>query len=232
MKLTKLLGALAISGAFTAQSWASIIISWDVTGDSSPATLTADSVVDPNLSTTSGLNTLTRVGLGANAGSNSFNSNGWNFTDTFNEANDYISFKISATTGYSLSVTKLGYAINGSNTAPNTVRWGYSTDGGTTFTLQTPQTLTFSLPGSLVEWDFADFTVNSGVDLEFRMWVYGSVAVNGGTSTAAGAARIGNIAGDDLVVFGSVIPEPSTAAIVALGGLGTVLLRRKLRKTA
>lgn len=202
------------------------LLVWDVAGDSSPAELTADVLIDSNLVLGPTYNTLTRVGVIQNAGANSYNSRNWNLTSTFNENDNYISFKLEPVSGFQMTLTSLQYAINGSNTAPGTGRWGYRVGTGA-FTLQDPFSIPFTLSSSLSIWDFPDFTTDQTV--EFRFWAYGSTSINGGTPSANGTVRIGNIAGNDLILNGSteIIPEPSTAVLVALGLLGAYQFSRR-----
>ncbi len=225
--MKKLLLTITALSALTIGAHAQILI-WDVSGDSSPATLLAD-VINVNLQTSSSLNTLTRVGLGNPGAANAYNSNGWNLTNTFNESDDYITFTLQATSGYEATFTSLQYAMNGSGTGPGTGRWGYRIGSGS-FTLQTTFAIPSALPSSLQIWDFTDFTTDQAV--EFRFWAFGTTAIGGGTSTAAGTVRVGNIAGNDLVLNGSValIPEPSTISLVAGLGLLALVLRRRMTK--
>ncbi len=220
--MKKILAITTAAAMMAGSAGAAIIAAWNVEGDSSPATLDAETVAI-NLN---GVPSLSRTGLGQNAGANSFNSNSWNITSTFDAGNKYISFTVAPASGYQLSLTGLQYAINGSNTAPRTGRWGYSDDGGANWTFQTDWTILNPTPSSLATWDFEDFTTANAV--EFRFWAYGTSSINGGTSAASGTVRIANISGNDLILNGSVIPEPGTAGLVALGLFGARLLRRRM----
>lgn len=216
------LAALTMSGA-NAQ-----LLSWDVSGSNTNGALPATGVA-ADLSTSSGLNQLSRVGVVYSSAANSYNSNTWNLTDTFNTNNSYITFSLTPVTGYEMTLTTLQYAINGSNTAPGTGRWGYSIDGGA-FVLQDPFNLLNPAPSGLSTWDFVDFTTAGTV--EFRFWAYGAASITNGTSMTGGTIRISNISGNDLVLNGSVtlIPEPTSLAFLGLSGLafaGYLVRRRK-----
>lgn len=217
-------------GLVVQQAHTDVILAWDVQGDSSPATLLADSVVNAALDTTAGLNTLSRTGVGQATGANSFNGNQWNLTDTFNTADDYFSFSLSPGAGQTISLSSLDYAVNGSNTGPGNGRWGYSLNGGA-FTLQTAFSILNPQPSSLSSWDFSDFDVTESDTVEFRFWAYGATSVNGGTPSSAGTSRIANLtgAGDDLVLNGTVIPEPGSMAFMGLGALGMWAFSRRRR---
>jgi hypothetical protein len=198
------------------------ILAWDVQGTGTsnntgypPGTTTANT-------TASGLGRTTVQWV--NTG-NAFNSNTWNITNTFNEADNYIGFTIAPDSGYEITLTSLQFAMNGSNTAPAQGRWGYRIGSGSFNTFDF--TLASATPTSLTTWDFVDFTTSQTV--EFRFWAFGTTSINGGTSGAGGTVRIANIAGNDLVLNGSValIPEPSTYALIGLGLAALFFLRRR-----
>ena len=191
------------------------IVGFDFAGTTSAPW--APNTVDGNLTMTSGL---TRVGLTEGATSSAFGSGGWNITNTLNESDDYISFSFTPTAGYQVSITELSWTrLNASGTAPGTGRWGYSIGGGA-FTLQD----TFAVPFASTAGNWATIgIVNATESVEFRFWAYGATSVNAGTPGSAGSVRYNNsVAGDDLVVNGSVtaVPEPSTVAFLGFSALG------------
>lgn len=228
---TKLGCGVVAALVFSAAQASAVILSWDVTGHGSPvdATLVA-STVGSNLDTSGGFDTLSRVGVNGAAAGSSFNSSAWNATSTFNQTTKYITFTIKPADGYELTLTDLRAAMNGSNTAPNNGRWGYSLDGGTTFTFQSDFTMANAAPSSLNRvFDFPDFTTTNAV--VFRFWEWGAVSINGGVANgSAGTTRIANIGGDDLVLNGTtslVIPEPSVIGLIGLGIVGLLAFARR-----
>jgi hypothetical protein len=195
------------------------VLSWDMQGVAGNSTSALAPFVATNLETTGGLNTLTRTGLTPVTSANTFNSNNWNITDTFDESNKYLSFSLTPSSGFQITATNLSYALNGTNTGPNTGRWGYKIGSGS-FVLQDTFTLANPAPSSLSTWTFTEFTTTETV--EFRFWAYGSTSISGGTSATGGGVRVTNITGNDLVLNGSVtaVPEPSTIAFMGFSALG------------
>jgi hypothetical protein len=228
--MKKTLTIIGLAMATLAGAQAQTLLSWNVQGvGGNVTTLTANSTAGNLTVSGTTYNTLSRTGLTASAAGNSFNSNSWNITNTFDESNDYISFTVLASAsgpGYNANFTDLQYVVNGSNTAPGTGRWGYRIGSGA-FTLQDTFSITFATPGSLATWDFADFSSSQAV--EFRFWGYGATSINGGVAATTGTIRISNIANNDLVLNGSVtaIPEPSVVALAVLSGMVVLFFRRR-----
>ena len=220
--------------AFAAGLHAQILYSVDVTlSGGANQTGSPTYTTDPTgLSTGTTSTNLARMTVTASAANNSFSSVGWNNTSTTaNTSTNYIFFDLTAGTN-ALTVGNLQYAINGSNTAPNQGEWGFTLDGGNTFTLQPTFTVPFTLPSSLATWSFNAFTLASGNTVEFRFFDFGTTAINSANAASnAGSVRIGNISGNDLVLNAGAItgaPEPSTLAIMAGAAvlMGVIVYRR------
>lgn len=229
--------------AWSAGASAQILTAFDVSGSGTTATGPSPAVVNGVTATA-----LTRgAGVTFSSAASSFNSNNWNITgtlDTSTATGKYIYFDVTAGAA-AVTLSTLQFAVNGSNTAPNTGQWGYTFDSGTTFTLGTTAnggmfTTLNAQPTAQQTWDFTDFNLASGATVEFRFFEYGATSINGGTAAVGGTTRIANITGAgnpqyDLVVNGPTAavqpvnaPEPTTLAMLAGAAMlmGFVIYRR------
>ena len=226
-KVITLLGSLTVAFVLSATQASANILAWDVSGFGSPvnATLTA-TTIDPGIANSPALSRVDIIGAPTG---NAFASSGWNNTAGFLQDNKYLTFTLTAASP-GITMESLAFAANGSSTDPATWKWGYSVNGGA-FTLSS--TFTASSVVQLNTWDFTDVPLSAGDSVEFRFWSYGTTAINGGVASTGGTWRIpgnGNVIGsDDLVLTYSVIPEPSTMALIGMGLLGMLAFARRRR---
>lgn len=147
------------------------------------------------------------AGLNANAGADRFNANG--FAATLTAAitgNDFFTFTLTPTAGNSISFTNLVFNGQRSSSGPTTFSIRSSVDSFAT------EIDSSTVAGKTVDLSGATFQ-NRTVATEFRFFGFGATATTG----------TGSI--NDFTFNGSVVPEPSTALLGALGMLG--LLRRR-----
>ncbi|MDP0495550.1 MAG: hypothetical protein Q7Q73_05020 [Verrucomicrobiota bacterium JB024] len=227
---TLITAGLLFSFALVAQ--AGTIVAWDVLEGNVTGSLAAGTIAE-NLDTGTGLNALSRTGVTYFNRNLSYASQNWNTTDTMSVNDQYIAFSVSAAAGYELTLESLDYCIDGGNLAPGTGVWGYTTDGGTSWTFSD----TFNIrsngdPVQMETWDFEDFTVSSGATVEFRFWSYGTTNIAGDpdASLATKPVAVDNITdSNDLILNGTVstIPEVSSSLWLVLAGVVLVFLRRR-----
>ncbi len=204
----------------------------------SPGTVLADNGLNFSVSTASGLHANTStystpagdldpIIAGLDAGSSaanvspsshSFSSNGWS-------VGDYYSFTTS-TLGY--TGVEIAFDQTGSNTGPANFGLSYSINGGA-FTDFTTYTLVFgswnattAQPNSLI---FAgDGAFDNASTITFRLTDLTTTAINSPNPVASGGTdRVDNFT----VVSVAPVPEPSTFALAAFGGLAALVALRK-----
>ncbi len=219
----KLASGLALAALLACARSDGQLLIWEVSGVAGDTNQLTAQTIAANLTLGSSFNTLTRTGVNGSSSAASFNSTAWNTSNTFVEADDYVSFMLQPLSGCQVSVTALVYRVTGSSTAPATGRWGYKVGSGS-FVFQPDFTIgTSTTPAA---WDLDDFTTTDTV--EFRFWAYGATSVGGGTSGSTGAIRTPvNGAGDDLILLGEVIPEPSTILLMGVAMVGLLAVRRR-----
>jgi autotransporter-associated beta strand protein len=226
LRLGKCVGLLAVIilalGSTVVRGFAqSPLYGWDVSGVASGTTTLNAATAASNISG----GQLSLTGITASTAQNTFGGSNWNLTNTFDETNKYFSFNVTPSSGYQVTYSSIQWDQEASASTPNWSRWGYKIGSGA-FTLQDP----FSTPNTIssdVTWDFTDFTASDSV--EFRFWTYGSTRTAGGSSSlAGGTSRIRNLAGNDLILYGSVAAIVQvgssmfwTANGASLGGAGT-----------
>lgn len=151
----------------------------------------------------------------------SFSANNWS-------VGDYFQFQTS-TVGF--NGLRVSYDQTGSNTGPGTFGLHYSTDGiaftqvgGNYSLINGAWNNTTPTNATSYSFDLSSITaLDNASSVYFRVVDASTTAINGGTVATTGTGRI-----DNFTV--AVVPEPSTYALLGLGGLALALRRRFARK--
>jgi hypothetical protein len=211
-------------------------------GFSAHATLIADWTFDTTLPATAGPFS-PETGAGSASGSHagaavystpagngsahSFSANTW-------AVNDFWQFQVS-TVG--LQGITLSYDQNGSGTGPSTFQVQYSTDGtsftsfGSSYVLPAGVTWNGTTPNALGNTSFSDdlstiVALNNASSVFIRLVDLNTTSIAGAAVGSGGTDRI-----DNVVISGVSTPEPSTMALLSLGGAaGAFFFGRRNRK--
>lgn len=161
-----------------------------------------------------------------NAGNGSIaalNANGWTGGNS-----DYYEFRTSSTGFQDLQVS---WDQTRSGTGPNSFDLQYSTDGSTftsfaTYTLAgtafSTGTAITGTPGVNFAFDLSAVnSIENASTVYFRLRNNGTNS-SGGTVAAAGTSRV-----DNFFITGSVVPEPTSMALMTVAAAGLVARRRR-----
>jgi hypothetical protein len=158
-------------------------------------------------------------GADAAASNNSYSSNGW-------AVNDYWQFEVS-TVG--LSGIEIGWDQAGSNTGPKNFQLQYSIDDSTWTTVGSAYSVVLSTWNATTAAGYSsgvisepDSAWNNQATLYFQLVDTSTTSVSGGTVASGGTDRV-----DNFTVVATVVPEPSTVALVSAGLVGLLALRRR-----
>ena len=163
-------------------SWGQIA-AWDFFGESSPATSAAD-VYNSNLDAS---NLVTRgPGAPASTASNSFRTTGFQNNGISTSNTDYFQFTLSASTGYTLSLSTLNARFAGTATfraSPGGVsaQFAYSLDGSTFTLIGSPFVMTTD--GAMPQISLSGITalqnISASTTVTFRYYASGQTATGG-----------------------------------------------------
>ncbi|WP_438481090.1 PEP-CTERM sorting domain-containing protein [Oleiharenicola lentus] len=203
---------------------------YDMSSLSGTTTSVAFSTKNANIQTAS--NITRGSGLAANSGSGVYASTSWSFgSSSINPltSTDYVTFTLTAASGYTISLSSFSLKVSGSGTAPNTISAYSSTNGFASLSNQlgSNQTYTATVAASPNTLTFTPGSPATGTALEIRVYGFGTIGPAGGAPANGGSIRF-----DDFTVNGAVnltaVPEPSTyAAIFGVVALAGVVVRRR-----
>lgn len=221
-QLLRILAALALNCAAQGQ-----IAVWEIAGANAtvtnpqPATSVATFIASSSLALGSGTT--------AASAADTFGGSGFNTTSLAAAISgaDYISFTLTPTAGYSLSISSISLTTGVSSAVANF--HGELLSSATGFTaadsLHSYSFATTSAPIQTIALSGISVFQNLPGGIEFRLYGWRDTS---GTSTF----RMRNLAGNDLVINGAVtaIPEPSTcAAVIGVAALAGEFMRRRRR---
>ncbi len=168
---------------------------------------------------------LTRGGGVSATGGGTYNSRGWH--DSTDQASaksngDYLEFGISVDTGFLLSNLSAGFFGDRSASGPSSIEVFYSTDGFATESSVLAAT-DVGINGSIRDTTAVGDALTGTV--LFRIYGYGATS-SSGTFDLEKTKYDGTYG---LAINGDVVavPEPSSAALLGLGGLALILRRRR-----
>ncbi len=210
--MKKMIVALAM-GVCMQVSHADLLVGWDFAGLSG---ITAGSVTS-NVAATEMDETSTMLisrgsGLTPSSNSGGYAANNWALVAF--DATDYFEFNAIADPGFSFNVSNVVFNIRRSSSGPTNMILRSSVDGFTADlnTFIAVANTTYNSPISLL----------GQASVTFRLYGYGATG-------AAGSMNLGGV-GDDLVVQGTIVPEPGTLAFLSIGLMGLYGVRRRSKR--
>ena len=153
-----------------------------------------------------------------NGSTNSWSANNWS-------VNDYFQFQVSTLT---YSGIQISFDQTGSSSGPSQFTLQYSTDGSTFLTFGSPYTVLVSTwtPATYNSSFTHTFDLSSVTALDnassvyFRLVDNSTTSIGGSTVGTGGTDRV-----DNFLV--ATVPEPSTLALAAFGGVAALLAFRR-----
>jgi hypothetical protein len=197
-----------------------VLAAWEITGVNASATpvftnTTSGTGITSNSTTLSLGSGVTASGTADTFGGTSFDEVSLANAIT---ANDYLSWIVQADPGNTISVTNIFWRFQRTTTGGSNAVLRTSFDG---FTADIFGLTNFTGAAGGGDANFAVSSMTGSNVVEFRLYTF--------TATAGGGVdRFRTIGGNDLIVQGLVIPEPTTMALVGISSLAILWRRRKL----
>jgi uncharacterized repeat protein (TIGR02543 family) len=148
---------------------------------------------------------LTRTTITCQSTGNVFNSTTLNNTATISDTS-YIEFSVTANSGYVMNLDSVSFFRQASNSAPNQLEVRYSTDNFVTYSTWGAVPLSPAV-GDFIKWNLSNLVTPIGGTVTFRLYPYGTQRTD---LTTSAAAANGTFRLDDVTIFGTVEPTPTT----------------------
>lgn len=218
--MKKFLCAIAAVSALAVVAYADLLLSYDFAAYAGTETVgTNNAALTPGIQTPS---LITRgSGIAASANGGRFNAQGWDGFTTANDANtggNYFEFSIVADSGYTMSITSLFFQAQRSNTGASNLVLRSSLDSFTA-DLGTLNNFAGANATAGLTTDLSGNSSFQNVSGTITFRVIGYTGATGGSTGFEGT-------GNDIAVFGTVVPEPGTAAMIVMG-LGALIYARR-----
>ncbi len=162
-----------------------------------------------------------------------YNVSGWDVSPVIDvNSTKNVTFDVSVDQGYQMTLTSFHFMANRTGgSGPTRLTqgaYGYRVDNGDGFGTWTLYNFALGAAGSSYDWTF-DAPVAVTGTIQFGFWAAGATQA-GGIASPTGNGRTG----DDMYAQGTIsaIPEPSTYALIGLGGMALWAFKRRQKSSA
>ena len=211
--------------ALIAAARADILAAWDMSGVNASGTpvftnTTSAAGITSNSTTLSLGSGVTPSATANTFGGTTFTAN--NLSGAVS-SNDYLSWTIQADPGNLITITNVSWNFQRTTTGGSNLTLVSSYDG---FTTDVFGLTNFTGAAGGGDANFAVTTISGSNSVEFRIYAYNA-------ADSAGVDRFRNLAGNDLVVQGTITAIPEPASMLLFGtGVGVLGLIRRRRHAA